>query len=358
MQIVVAPDSFKDALGSEQAGRRIMAGVHKAVPEARVQRLVMSDGGEGFARAYAQNEPDAMTTREPTVDALGRPTLAEWIEIGHSAQAPSTAVIMDLAGASGIERFKPHERDPFKTSTLGSGMLLSKAVASCAATRYILGLGGSATVDAGIGIAMHLGVKLTDRDGQPIKPYAGGQALTRISRIKLPERSVFEDLGARLVLACDVDNPLAGAAGAAHVYGPQKGATPQQVEQLDAGLRHIAGLWRDQLGVDVEQLPGAGAAGGVAGGLVAMLGAELVPGAELILETIGFDERISGADLVITGEGRLDHQSLNGKAVIAVARRCQAAGVACHSLVGSAGAGGGPARTHRRSPNHHNGGGV
>lgn len=140
-------------------------------------------------------------------------------------------------------------------------------------------------------------------------------------------------------VACDVTNPLTGPNGAAHVYAPQKGAIPEQVEQLDAGLRHMAKLWRDQLGIDVENMPGAGAAGGVGGGLVAMLGAKLVPGAELVLDTINFDARIQDADLVITGEGRLDSQSLQGKAAMAVAKRAAAAGVPCFALVGSVGDG-------------------
>ncbi|MFK7789021.1 MAG: glycerate kinase, partial [Phycisphaeraceae bacterium] len=208
----------------------------------------------------------------------------------------------------------------------------------------------SATNDAGLGIAQALGFDFFDHNDKPIEDAITGALLMNVRKI-VPVSA--EVLGAiHFSVACDVTNPLTGPNGAAHVYAPQKGATPQQVEELDAGLRHMAKLWREQLGVDVEHMPGAGAAGGVGGGLVAMLGAELVPGAELVLDTIGFDQRIKDADLVITGEGRLDSQSLQGKAAMAVAKRCQEAGVPCVALVGSVGEGADQALNHGLSAYH------
>eukprot|EP00752_Nemacystus_decipiens_P015988 g14293.t1 len=262
---------------------------------------------------------------------------------------PHTAVI-ELATASGLELLSPDERNPMRTSTFGTGRIIDDAIDK-GAKHILLGIGGSATNDAGVGIAAALDVFFMNGKGKLIgKTGYDATILSQIAEV-LPESRLLEE-GVSLTVACDVNNQLTGPNGAAHVYAPQKGATPEQVEELDAGLRHMAQLWRDQLGVDVEQLPGAGAAGGVGGGLVAMLGAELVPGAELVLDTIGFDERIKDADLVITGEGRLDRQSLQGKAAMAVAKRCQKTGVPCIALVGSVGEGAEDALDHGLSAYH------
>lgn len=253
--------------------------------------------------------------------------------------------------ASGLECLAESERDPTKTTTLGTGYQLRDALENSSTQTIVLGIGGSATNDAGCGIVLALGGRFIDKAGEEIIGAITGANLKQVSRIELDE--LHPRLSKCTIrVACDVTNPLTGPNGAAHVYAPQKGATPEQVEHLDAGLRHMAQLWRDQLGVDVEHLPGAGAAGGVGGGLVAMLGAELVPGAELVLDTIGFDERIKDADLVITGEGRLDSQSLQGKAAMAVAKRCQKAGVPCVALVGSVGEGAEQSLEHGLSAYH------
>jgi glycerate kinase len=336
MKIVIAPDSYKDAMRADASALHIATGFQRVAPALAVELCPVADGGEGFADAIAQSRrADAGTRVERTADALGLAIDARWVLLRPADRRPTA--IIELAEASGLERLKQAERDPMCTSTHGSGQLIRQALEHGPA-ELLVGIGGSATNDAACGIAQVLGVRFYNEAGEElVAPITGGD-LTHIARIDTA--SLDERLAnCTLRVACDVDNPLTGPNGAAHVYGPQKGATPEQVEQLDAGLRHIAELWREQLGVDVEHLPGAGAAGGVGGGLVAMLGAELVPGAELVLDTIHFDDRIKDADLVITGEGRLDAQSLSGKAVMAVAKRAKAAGVPCVALVGSVGEG-------------------
>ncbi|MGB0767093.1 MAG: glycerate kinase [Phycisphaeraceae bacterium] len=338
MKVVIAPDSFKDALRAERVCEHIARGIDAVAPDVDVDRCPIADGGEGFVAAIAHAcggsaKAHAVTTTDP----LGRDISAD-ITIVTRSRGSSVAAI-ELAAASGLERLGPSERDVVRASTFGSGRLIREALEHRPA-HLLLGIGGSATNDAGCGLAQALGAVFYDAAGALMaEPIAGGD-LWRIDRIDLGgfEKTPFSG---SITVACDVTNPLTGPNGAAHVYAPQKGATPEQVKELDAGLRHMAELWRDQLGIDVEHMPGAGAAGGVGGGLVAMLGAELVPGAELVLDTIGFDERIKDADLVITGEGRLDGQSMQGKAAMTVARRCKEAGVPCVALVGSVGEGAG-----------------
>jgi glycerate kinase len=351
MKVVIAPDSFKDALRAEQAAKSISLGIiNSAANVVEYDICPISDGGEGFADVIAFNHQSAQQRVCQAVDPLSRIIFAEWSMLMCKAGCPETAVI-ELAAASGLELLKPQERNPLKTTTVGTGALLLDAVKE-KPKQILLGLGGSATCDAGIGLVSAFGVIFHEHEGRHlIWPKMNGQAMQKVTRILPSDPSVVMS-GIPIRVACDVTNPLTGPNGAAHVYAPQKGATPEQVEELDAGLRHMAQLWRDQLGIDVEDMPGAGAAGGVGGGLVAMLGAELVPGAELVLDTINFDERIKDADLVITGEGRLDRQSLQGKAAMTVAKRCQRAGVPCVALVGSVGEGADEALNYGLSAYH------
>lgn len=353
MKVVIAPDSFKDAMGASDVAQRIAAGLRSVVGHATIDCCPIADGGEGFAQAITQARSDAIAYSTDTTDPYDRRISATWYMLNDQSNQDKTAVI-ELAAASGLERVKPGERDPTQTNTYGTGWLMREAI-QAGATQVLLGIGGSATNDAAMGIAFALQVAFFDKHHQTFDEtrmpggYMSDVATIDTSQCLLKK---LKHKAVRIKVACDVTNPLTGPTGAAYVYAPQKGATPSQVEQLDAGLRHMAKLWRKQLGVDVEHMPGAGAAGGVGGGLVAMLGAELVPGAELVLDTIGFDERIEGADLVITGEGRLDSQSLNGKAAMAVAKRCQKAGVPCLALVGSVGEGADQALDHGLSAYH------
>ncbi|MFN3165913.1 MAG: glycerate kinase [Phycisphaeraceae bacterium] len=341
MKIVVAPDSFKDAMRASEASQHIAVGLRSIRSNAEIDQLPVSDGGEGFTNAIISRHPAAIEYVTKTTSPLGKRIEAAWYMLHDDDGQAATTAVIELATASGLELVKPAKRDPTKTHTYGTGWLMREAI-QAGATQILLGIGGSATNDAAMGIAFALQVLFYDTCGQLFnKTGMPGKYLSQVGTIDTSSCLLNEAAhkSVQIKVACDVDNPLAGPNGAAHVYAPQKGATPEQVEQLDAGLRHIARLWREQLGVDVEHLPGAGAAGGVGGGLVAMLGAELVPGAELVLDTIHFDERIKDADLIITGEGRLDAQSLSGKAVMAVAKRAKAAGVPCVALVGSVGEG-------------------
>lgn len=335
MKIVIAPDSFKDAMPASEVCGYIYEGLVSVKPDIAGHVCPVSDGGENFTGTLSYGQAAAKRQLSKASDALGREIQVAWALLEGEQEQPDTAII-ELAAACGIEALGHEERNPAQTSTRGTGLMLRHAIDK-GVKRIVLGIGGSATNDAGCGIAQALGAAFYDKEDVLINEPITGGMLAQIGRVVVPD-SLRQGL-VPIRVACDVTNPLTGPNGAACVYGPQKGATPEQVQQLDAGLRHMAQLWRDQLGVDVQQMPGAGAAGGVGGGLVAMLGAELVPGAELVLDTLAFDERIRGADLVITGEGRLDSQSLQGKAAMAVARRCQAAGVPCYALVGSIGKG-------------------
>lgn len=349
MRILIAPDSYKDAARADAAAQAIADGIRQAVPGAECDLCPVSDGGEGFVDAMVVGIADAQRVTANTTDPLSRPIAAGYAHAPEGGDAPCTAVI-ELAAASGLERLSQDERDPTRTSTFGTGTLIRHALDQ-GAERILLGIGGSATSDAGCGVVQALGGVVYGIDGKRIDTPPTGADLARIGRIDLT--AVREKLaGRRVRIACDVSNPLFGPNGAAYVYGPQKGATPEQVERLDSGLCAIAQVWRDAGLPEVAELPGAGAAGGVGGGLVAMLGAELCPGAGLVLDAVGFDGRVAKADLVITGEGRLDRQSLDGKAALAVAARAQQAGVPCVALVGCVGEGADEALGHGLTAYH------
>lgn len=338
MKVVIAPDSFKDAMRAPQVVRHIIDGFNAGRPGAEFEPFPLSDGGEGFIEAVMWGNPKASRESSRTIDPLGRKIRASWVMVKRNRPNESTAII-ELASTSGLELLKPEERNPCVTSTYGTGMMIREAYIR-GVRRFVLGIGGSATHDAGLGIAQALGIIPVDARGNDMmSPPFCGEQLQEVRGF----HAIFDEAGLmpgyEINIACDVDNPLTGPNGAAHTYAAQKGATPAQIEQLEAGTKHIAEVWRNQFGVDVEEIPGAGAAGGVGGGLVAMLGAKLTSGADLVLDTIGFGQALKGADLVITGEGRLDSQSLQGKAAMAVAKRCQRAGVPCVALVGSVGDG-------------------
>jgi glycerate kinase len=242
-----------------------------------------------------------------------------------------------MAAAAGLHLVPPDRRDPTKTTTYGVGELIAAAL-SAGSQRIILGIGGSSTTDGGTGCAQALGVRFVAGSGQPLPtPMAGGQ-LPDIARIDRAARDGRLD-ACELLVACDVDNPLTGAQGAAHVYGPQKGATADQVRTLDAGLAHLGQLIERDLGLHVVEMPGAGAAGGLGAGLVAFCGATLRAGIGIVTEALGLTRRLAGADLTITGEGRIDHQSMRGKVIAGVGAAAQVAGVPCVGLCGARGDG-------------------
>ncbi|MFQ6049033.1 MAG: glycerate kinase [Phycisphaerae bacterium] len=333
MKLVVAPDSFKQCLSSTQVCQAIVEGLRRVWPgpDVRIEAVPMSDGGEGLVEALLAargGRKHPTTVRGP----LGQPVEA-FVGLLEDGQ---TAVI-EMASASGLGLIDPQQRDPLRTTTYGTGQLILGAL-DWQVRRIIVGVGGSATVDGGVGCAQALGVRFFGPDGRVLPDGLGGGDLQRVGRIDASGRDRRLE-GVELVVACDVDNRLCGPQGAAAVYGPQKGATPQMVEQLEAGLAHLAGLIERDLGRQVAEMPGAGAAGGLAAGLVGFCGARLRPGVELVMEATGLQQRLVGCDLVITGEGRLDAQSLMGKVISGVGRVARQAGVPVVALVGSVGEG-------------------
>ena len=327
MKVVVAPNAYKGTLTAPQAARAIAAGVREVFPGANVVEVPVADGGDGTVEALV--EAKGGVYRNATVEGpLGGQVDARFGVINGGGIA-----VVELATASGLALIDASRRDPRRASTYGFGRLL-EAARETGAREVIAGIGGSATNDGGAGIAQAAGYRLLDESGRELP--RGGAALARLARI---ERGGFVPWTLTLRVACDVDNPLTGPRGASHVYGPQKGADPRTVEELDAALTHLAGIVRRDLGVDVSEQPGAGAAGGAGYGLVAFLGATLVKGAPLVVEATGFDAKLERADLVITGEGRVDEQTAYGKAPGEVARRAHAAGVPVLLLAGGKGAG-------------------
>jgi glycerate 2-kinase len=301
--ILVAPAAFKGALSAADAARAIGAGVRLAATGVETRLVPVADGGEGTLDALVAAAAGRRRGSN-VLDPLGRPIEAAIGEL------PGHVAVVELAQASGYERLAAHERNPELTSTYGTGEQI-RAALDLGATRIIIGLGGSATTDGGMGLARALGVRFLDADGRELDGRgADAIAVARIDLSGMDTRLAT----AEIVVACDVDNPLLGAAGAAAVFGPQKGADVAMVDRLEAGLANLAAILARDVGVAVADVPGGGAAGGAAAGLVALFGATLTPGAPLVLDAAGFHTQLEGAALCITGEGRLDAQSLSGKA--------------------------------------------
>lgn len=311
MHIVIAPDSFKESLSAVDAAAAIEAGFREIFPDAIYVTVPMADGGEGTV--------DALTaaTGGRRVDLAATGPLGEQVAAfyGLGGGAEPVAVI-EMAAASGLELVPPGRRDPLRATSRGTGELI-RAALDAGARRFILGVGGSATNDGGAGMLQALGVRLLDAGGAELAP--GGAALADLARIDASGRDpriadcVFE-------IACDVSNPLVGSQGASAIFGPQKGATPEMVAQLDACLAHYARIVAQETGRDLAAVPGAGAGGGIAMAMLAFLGGRLRPGSEIVADAVGLDAAVRGADLVVTGEGRIDSQSVNGKTPVGVAR--------------------------------------
>ncbi|GEK47650.1 glycerate kinase [Bisbaumannia pacifica] len=327
MKILIAPDSYKDALAASDAAAAIAQGIRRAAPEASCVLCPLGDGGEGTLDALlAATGAERRLTR--VQDALGRPIEAAWGWLEESRTA-----FVELAQASGLEALRRDERDALSASTFGTGELI-RAALDAGARRLLLTLGGSATNDAGAGMLQALGARLLNSRGEALPP--GGAALAELDRLEL------DDLDPRLAglevqAAVDVDNPLLGERGASAVFGPQKGADATQVARLDAALANFAERVAAILGEEHRDLPGAGAAGGMGFAARAFLGADLRPGIELVMEQVDFAALLEGSDLVITGEGQLDGQSLAGKTPVGVARRARAAEIPCVVLAGRLG---------------------
>ncbi len=328
MKIVIAPNAFKGSLTALEAAEAIATGLAQAFPGAELVRVPIADGGDGTVDAVVAATGGERRTARVT-GPLGDP-----VEAAFGLLEGGRAAVIEMAQAAGLLLVPPGQRDATLTTTAGVGELLSHAL-QAGARRFIVGIGGSATNDAGAGMAQALGYRLLDRAGSELP--RGGLALQRLARIEAREVDArWNQL--QVEVAVDVTNPLTGPQGASAVYGPQKGATPAQVAELDAALTHFGEVVRRDLGADVMSIPGGGAAGGLGAGLVAFLGAHLRPGAEMIMELVGMRDRLRGAALAVTGEGRLDAQTAFGKAPARLAALAQELGVPVIALVGSLGA--------------------
>ncbi|WP_406700054.1 glycerate kinase [Singulisphaera sp. Ch08] len=329
MRVVVAPDKFKGSLSALAAARAIARGIATACPEASIDPVPMADGGEGTVDALV--EATGGTFREAVVTGpFGSPITARFGLLGDA----STAVV-EMASASGLVLIPRESRDPLRSSTRGTGELILAAVAA-GARRIIVGIGGSATNDGGAGLAQAIGYRLLDAAGREIE--SGGGSLNRLERIDASARNRSMD-GVEIAVACDVDNPLCGPEGASAVYGPQKGADAEMVSLLDRNLSHFAKVIERDLNCAIRDLPGAGAAGGLGGGLVAFAAGKLEPGITLVIRAVGLEARLKAADLCLTGEGAIDASSAFGKTAVGVARLARSLGVPTFALAGSIGPG-------------------
>ncbi len=327
MKIVIASDSFKGSMTAIEATEAITRGAALACPQASIKKLALSDGGEGLVDCLVF-ATGGQKLDEKVTGPLGTPVLASWGLLGDG----KTAVI-EMAAASGLLLIPEGARNPSITTTYGTGELI-KAALDRGCKKIILGLGGSATNDGGSGIARALGVKLLNSRNEDL-PH-GGSALLELDHL---ETAGLDDRlsEVEILVACDVDNPLTGERGASYVFGPQKGASKRMAEELDRALQQYARVIRHDLGIDVEDLPGAGAAGGVGAGVVAFLGGKLTSGIDLVIELIGLEEELQDCTLVITGEGKLDQQTLHGKAPLGVAKVTKKYQVPLVVLAGSTG---------------------
>lgn len=312
MKIVIAPDSFKGNLTAMQAAEAIERGIRRVVPRARCFKVPMADGGEGTVQSLV-DATGGRVMHKSVVGPGGRKVSAR-----YGLLAGGDSAVIEMAEASGLPLVAGRSRNPLRTTTFGTGQLMLDAIAH-GARRLLIGIGGSATNDAGAGMAQALGIRFLDRRGRVIQGYAAGGMLDRIAAIDCSKTDP-RLRSTRVVVACDVNNPLCGRNGASRVFGPQKGATPAMVRRLDANLRKFALLIRRSLGVDVLHVPGAGAAGGLGGGLVAFTNARLKSGVDIVIEATRLKSLLRGADLVITGEGRVDFQTAFGKTPAGVAK--------------------------------------
>lgn len=326
MRIVLSPDKFKGCLTAREVCNALAAGIRSVRPEALIDSCPMADGGEGTVAAMVAATGGRFETRQVTGPLPEMKVDATFGVLGDGHTA-----VVEMAAACGLALLKPEDQNPYATTTFGAGELLLEAV-KLGADHIILGIGGSATIDAGVGCAQACGLPVLLRDGAPVAPTEPicGRDLPEVAFVKRGRGSPVERV--RITVACDVTNPLFGPDGAAFVFGPQKGATPHQCAEIDTNLRELAA----RLGTLKEATtPGAGAAGGLGFGMLAFFAATLRPGVDIVIDAVNLRDRLAGADLCITGEGRLDAQSLSGKAPLGVARLCQQLGVPCVAVVGS-----------------------
>lgn len=329
MKIVIAPDSFKESLTALHVCEALEKGIKTHFPNAEISKVPMADGGEGTVQSLVD------ATGGQIIQAKVTGPLGKEVEAFYGILGDGKTAVIEMAAASGLHQVPMDERNPLITTTRGTGELILKALDQ-KVKHIIIGIGGSATNDGGAGMAKALGAKLINTNGAEIKE--GGGSLNQLAAIDLTN---FDSRLAevKVEVACDVDNPLTGETGASAVFGPQKGATPDMVKQLDRNLAHYAAIIEKEMDIHIQNVPGAGAAGGLGGGLLAFLSAELKPGVDIVIEATQLESYIKNADLVITGEGRIDGQTIYGKTPIGVAKTAKKHRVPVIAIAGSIGAG-------------------
>jgi glycerate 2-kinase len=325
MKVIIAPDSFKESLSALEVANAIEKGFRDIFPEAEYVKIPMADGGEGTVQSLV----DATGGRIVKTEVTG--PLGDRVQAFFGVLGDGKTAVIEMAAASGLHLVPSEKRNPLVTTTRGTGELILAALNE-GAEHIIIDIGGSATNDGGAGMIQELGGRLLDRNGKEIGP--GGGSLSELADIDLSGLDVRLK-HVKIEVACDVDNPLTGPKGASAIFGPQKGATPEMVAILDKNLQHYADAIERVLGKQVKDIPGAGAAGGLGAGLLAFLDAELKRGVEIVLETVKFHERIQDASLVITGEGRIDGQTIFGKTPIGVAKAAKRYNIPVIAIAGS-----------------------
>ena len=329
MKVVIAPQAFKGSISALEVAAALAEGVRRAVPDAEIDLVPVADGGDGTLETLVEATGGEVRAAAVT-GPLGDTVEADWGALGDGRTA-----VIEMARTSGLALTPPEKRDPLAATTYGLGEVIGRAL-DAGFRSFIVGIGGSATNDAGAGMAQALGVRLLDARQRDLPP--GGAALARLEHIDVSgldpraRESTFS-------VACDVNNPLTGPEGASAVYGPQKGATPEMVAQLDAALSHFAEVVRRDLGKSISQIAGAGAAGGLGGGMVAFLDGGLRAGVDIVLDAVDLRSHLEGADLIITGEGQLDYQTVYNKAPVGVARLAKARRIPVIAISGSLGTG-------------------
>ena len=324
-KIVVASDSFKGSLSSLEVADAAAKAINECIPGCCVEKVEVADGGEGTMEALHRTLGGVKVAVE-VCDPRGRAITASYVKLADGVTA-----VLEMAVASGLPLLAPQERNPMKTSTYGTGQLIADALRK-GCRKFLIGIGGSATNDAGMGMLEALGVRFLDVEGNLL--HGSGESLEKVEDIDLS--GVCAGLAeSEFIIACDVDAPLYGPKGAACVFAPQKGADAEMVAMLNDGLEHFSSVIRRVTGKDVSDIPGAGAAGGLGGGFVAFLPARLERGIEMVLDAISFDERIRGASLIITGEGRVDFQTLTGKTPYGILKRARRQGIPVVAIGGS-----------------------
>ncbi|MDI3535001.1 MAG: glycerate 2-kinase [Thermosediminibacterales bacterium] len=329
MKIVVAPDSFKGSLTAKEVCDAVGNGIRRVFPDAEIIKTPMADGGEGTVETLVES------TGGKLVEQKVKGPLGEEINACFGILGDGKTAVIEMARASGLPLVPVHKKNPLITTTYGTGELIKSAL-DLGCRKFIIGVGGSATNDGGVGMAQALGIRFLDKEGKEIG--FGGGSLDKLEKIDMSGIDERIQLSTFLV-ASDVDNPLCGEKGASATYGPQKGATPEMVKTLDKNLAHLAEIIKRDLGKDIKDIPGAGAAGGLGAGLMAFCNAELRRGIDIIIEITHLENKMDEADLVITGEGQMDFQTIHGKTPYGVAKAAKKKGLPVAAIVGSIGEG-------------------